>query len=86
VAVSEAVQRAALANARLIFLEGGPQALAADRYTPASLRSLNAQTALMTISLYGKCSPRGPSDGIRDGYACVLKKINKINKLRLYQI
>lgn len=58
VAVSEAEQRAALAKARLIILEGAPKALAAGRYTPASLRGLNAQAVVVMISPYGQSGPR----------------------------
>ena len=57
-AKAEPEQRRALAEAQVVVLEGGPQALESSHYTPASIRSSYASTVLVMISPYGQSGPR----------------------------
>ena len=67
----------ALAEARVILIEGSPRALAAGRYSPAAIRQINASAVLVMISPYGQSGPRA-DDPATDLTLCFASGISRL--------
>ena len=77
VARSQAEAHHALADARVIVIEGSPQALAAGRYPPLLLRQMNASAVRVLISPYGQSGPRA-DDPATDLTLCFASGISRL--------